>query len=189
MNPMTQFKKIRIVPLLIALALVALAALTAAPARATDSCGVTTVDLLFGQNPPQAAFFPDGLLDLMCRDITGWNLKTKVKGDSDLWVTEHTYQPGGQTGWHTHRGPSLITVVEGTLTVYKDDCTSTTYNAGESFTDIGCGDVHNVVNETGAEAKDVAVQILPHGALRREDAGDPGCPQVPACTPTPGPRF
>jgi len=45
MNPLIQFK-IRILPLLIAPALVTLTALTAAPALATPNCGVTTSNLL-----------------------------------------------------------------------------------------------------------------------------------------------
>ncbi len=178
MNPRTRFKKILMLPLLIALAL----AVGAAPARATPGCGTTNTNLL---SPVPAGYFPDGLLDLMCRELPGtrlpWYLKMNIRGDSDVYVTQVTFQPAAQTGWHSHPGPSLITVIEGTLTVYKDDCTSTTYSAGESFTDIGCGDVHNVVNETGAEAKDVAVQIVPHGAMRRIDVDDPGCPQVPPC--------
>jgi quercetin dioxygenase-like cupin family protein len=118
----------------------------------------------------------------MCTsNLPDWLLITRVKGDSDLYITQNTFQPGGQSGWHTHPGPSLITVTEGTVTVYEDDCTSTTYSVGESFTDIGCGDVHNIRNETGAEAKTIAVQIVPHGATRRIDAADPGCPNVPPC--------
>jgi quercetin dioxygenase-like cupin family protein len=167
---------------LIASALVIIATFKAVPARATVGCGTTNTNLL---DPVPAGFFKDGLLDLMCREVPGtrmpWYLHTNIRGDSDLYVTQVTFQPGGQTGWHSHPGPSLITVIEGTLTVYKADCTSTTYSAGESFTDIGCGDIHNVVNETGAEAKDVAVQLVPHGAPRRIDVEDPGCPQVPPC--------
>jgi quercetin dioxygenase-like cupin family protein len=76
----------------------------------------------------------------------------------------------------------LVTVIEGTLTVYEaadPTCTPTTYTAGQSFTDIGCGEVHNVVNETGAEAKVVAVQIVPAGASRRIDADQPAsCPVI-----------
>jgi quercetin dioxygenase-like cupin family protein len=165
--------------LLIAPAFVIIAALTAVPSRATTGCGTTNTNLL---SPVPFGYFPDGLLDLMCMQLGfGWDLKTKVKGDSDVYVTLVTFQPGAQTGWHSHPGPSLITVIEGTLTVYKDDCTFTTYGVGESFTDIGCGDVHNVVNETGMEAKDVAVQIVPHTAPRRDDKPDPGCPQVTPC--------
>jgi quercetin dioxygenase-like cupin family protein len=173
-NPLTHFKKIRILPLLIALALV----VGAAPALATPSCGVVSVNLL---DPVPAGHYGSGLLNLMCRDLPDWLLITRIRGDSDVYVTQHTFQPGGQTGWHTHPGPSLITVVEGTLTVYHDDCTSETFSAGESFTDIGCGDIHNVRNEGNVEAKDIAVQIVPADAPRRIDADDPGCPQVPPC--------
>jgi quercetin dioxygenase-like cupin family protein len=166
--------------LLIAPALVIIAVLTAVPARATPSCGVTTTNLL---SPVPFGYFPDGSLDLMCNEFRefGWFLKTIVKGDSDLYVNQLTFQPGGQAGWHTHPGPSLVTVIEGVLTVYEADCTSTTYSVGQTFTDIGCGDVHNVVNESGAEAKTVSVQIVPHGQPRRIDRDDPGCAQVPPC--------
>jgi quercetin dioxygenase-like cupin family protein len=117
----------------------------------------------------------------MCRDVPDWLLITRIRGDSDLYLTQNTWQSGGQSGWHTHPGPSLITVTEGTVTVYHDDCTSETFSAGQSFTDLGCGDVHNIRNETGAQAKTVAVQLVPHGAMRRIDRDDPECPQVPPC--------
>jgi quercetin dioxygenase-like cupin family protein len=179
MNPLTQFKKISVLPLLIAPALVAVVTFIPEPAHATPGCGFTGTNLL---SPVPFGYYPSGLLNLGCEsEIFRWELEMKVKGNSDLYVTLNTWQPGGQTGWHTHPGPSLITVIEGTITVYEDNCTFETYNAGESFTDIGCGDVHNVRNETGAVAKAVAVQIVPHGAVRREDRPDPGCPQVPPC--------
>ena len=171
MNLLTQFKKILILPLLIALALA-----VAAPAVATPVCGVNTETLAVGH-------YPSGLLDLMCRDaLTGWNLKTKVKGDSDVYVTRHTFPVGAHTGWHTHPGPSLITVIAGALTVYEADdptCTPHVYQTGESFTDIGCGDVHLVRNEGTETAMDVAVQIVPAGAPRRIEADQPAnCPVI-----------
>ena len=175
MNPLSQLKKTRILSVF-----VILVALTTVPAHATPSCGLTSANLL---DPVPAGYFPNGLLRLMCnqeRDFR-WFLRMDVKGDSDLYITQNTFEPGGQSGWHTHPGPSLITVTEGTITAYEDDCTSTTYNAGESFTDIGCGDVHDLVNESGTEAKTIAVQIVPHGATRRIDASDPGCANVPPC--------
>jgi quercetin dioxygenase-like cupin family protein len=180
MNPLTHFKKAKILSLLIAPAIVAFATFTSAPALATPGCGVVSVNLM---DPVPAGYFPSGFLDLMCNELGlyGWNLKTKVKGDSDVYVTKHTFQPGGQTGWHSHSGPSLITVIQGTLTVYHDDCTFETYSAGQSFTDLGCGDIHNAVNEGATEAIDVAVQIVPHGAGRRDDKPDPGCANVPPC--------
>ena len=172
MNPLTQFKKILILPLLIALSLIAVVA----PALATDVCNVTTVILAVGH-------YPSGLLDLACKDLPLWDLKTKVKGDSDVYVSQHTFPVGAHTGWHTHPGPSLITVIAGELTVYEaadPTCTPHVYHTGESFTDIGCGDVHLVRNEGTETAMDVAVQIVPAGAARRIDADAPGnCPLIP----------
>jgi quercetin dioxygenase-like cupin family protein len=170
---------------LIAPALVALAALTPAPARATPSCGFTSTNLLYpGQplTPPYAAHFPDRLLDLMCRDLPTWLLHTTVHGDSDVYIFQNTWQPGGNTGWHTHPGPSLITVTAGTLTVYEASnptCTPITYTAGQSFTDIGCGDIHLVANEGNVQAQVVGIQIVPAGAPRRIDEPAPGnCPVI-----------
>ena len=174
MNPLTQFKKILILPLLIALALVAVA-----PARATPVCGVNTETLAVGH-------YPSGLLDLRCRELPGtrlpWYLKMNVRGDSDVYVTRHTFPVGAHTGWHTHPGPSLVTVTAGTITAYEADapnCTPKIYTTGESFTDLGCGDVHLVRNEGTETAMDVAVQIVPAGAARRIEADQPAnCPVI-----------
>jgi quercetin dioxygenase-like cupin family protein len=176
---MTQFKKMRILPLLIAPALVAIVTFTPGPALATPQCGFASTNLLF-PGTTMGAYFPSGSLDLMCRsNLPVWLLFTRIYGDSDLYITQNTIQPGGQSGWHSHPGPSLVTVTEGTVTVYHPGCAFETYSVGQSFTDLGCGDVHNVVNETAAEAKTIAVQIVPHGALRRDDKPDQGC--VPLC--------
>jgi quercetin dioxygenase-like cupin family protein len=176
MNPMTHFKKRRILSLLIAPALVALTAFTAAPALATPSCGVQTVILATGH-------YPSGALNLGCEsENPKWELELKVKGNSDVYVIQNTWQPGTHTGWHTHPGPSLITVVAGTLTVYDASdptCTPRIYTSGQSFTDIGCGDVHLVRNEGSVVAVAIAVQIVPAGAPRRIDMPAPGnCPLI-----------
>ena len=189
MNPLTHFKKILIVPLLIVPALVAIVTFTPVPARATPSCGLTTVILA-------TEHFPDGSLDLMCNELQqyGWGLKTKVKGDSDVYVVQNTFPPGADTGWHTHLGPSLVTVTAGTITAYEADapnCTPTIYNTGDSFTDLGCGDVHLLRNEGTVCAVTIAVQIIPAGQLRRIDADQPpNCPAFtcPSPTPTPCPQ-
>ena len=171
MNPLTQFKKILILPLLIALSLIVVA-----PARATPSCGVNTVILALGH-------YPSGLLDLVCRDLVrNWDLKIKVKGDSDVYIVQSTFPPGTHTGWHTHPGPSLITVIAGELTVYEaadPTCTPHVYHAGDSFTDLGCGDVHLLRNEGADQAVTIAAQVIPAGQPRRIDRDQPAnCPVI-----------
>jgi quercetin dioxygenase-like cupin family protein len=181
MNSLTHFKKIPILPLLVAVALVVVPS-----ALATPGCGLASETLAVGH-------FPDGLLDLMCRDADlGWKLKTKVKGDSDVYVIRNTWPVGAHSGWHTHPGPSLITVISGELTVYDADdptCTPTVYHAGESFTDVGCGDVHLIRNEGTVCAVNMVVQIVPAGAGRRIDADQPAnCPTFTCASPTPCPQ-
>jgi quercetin dioxygenase-like cupin family protein len=172
MNILTQFQKKLILPSLITLALIVLPM----PASATPSCGISTLILSLGH-------YASGSLDLACEDEQfKWELETKVKGDSDVYVIQNTFAPGTHSGWHTHPGPSLITVVSGELTVYDAadlTCTPRIYKAGDSFTDIGCGDVHLIRNEGNQTAVNTVVQILPKGAPRRIDKPAPGnCPII-----------
>jgi hypothetical protein len=116
----------------------------------------------------------------------GWQEKIKTHGASDLYVQQNTWDPalcGGcipSTGWHTHPGPSLITVTQGSVTVYDGDdptCTPHVYianTANNAFVDDGGGHVHLIRNESGTVAKAIAVQLIPAGAGRRDDSPDPG---------------
>jgi hypothetical protein len=109
-----------------------------------------------------------------------WKAELKTKGDSDLYVQQNTWDPslcGGcvpSSGWHTHPGPSLVIVTQGTVTAYEGDdptCTPHVYSANgtNSFVDVGSGDVHIIRDESGAVAKTVVVQLIPKGATRRID--------------------
>ncbi len=104
-----------------------------------------------------------------------WKEKIDTKGQSDLYVQSNVWQPGGTSGWHTHPGPSLIIVTEGSVTAYDGDdpeCTPHVYTAGtpnSTLVDPGGGHVHIIRNETGAEAKSITVQLVPAGATRRQD--------------------
>jgi hypothetical protein len=69
------------------------------------------------------------------------------------------------------------------VTAYDGDdttCTPHVYTAGtasNTFIDPGDGHVHIVRNETGDVAQTIAVQLIPAGAVRRQDAAAPGnCP-------------
>src|SRR4029450_1900255 len=104
-------------------------------------------------------------------------VELRTKGQSDVYVVSNTFAPGGQSGWHTHPGPSLITVKSGTITAYEGDdpnCTPHIYQAGSGFVDPGGDHVHLLRNEGSVQAETIAVQILPAGAARRIDAPDPG---------------
>jgi hypothetical protein len=105
--------------------------------------------------------------------------------NSDLYVQRNTWDPGAchcipTTGWHTHPGPSLVIVTQGTVTAYDGDdptCTPMVYaanTANNSFIDPGDGHVHIIRDESGKVAQTIAVQLIPSGATRRQDVKDPG---------------
>jgi hypothetical protein len=101
-----------------------------------------------------------------------WVSFQRTRGDSDLYVQNNVWTPGGTTGWHTHPGHSLIVVTAGTVTAYDGDdpkCTPHVYTVGMGFVDAGGDHVHVIRNETGSEARTVAVQLIPAGAARRID--------------------
>ena len=183
MNPLTQFKKIPILPLLIALSLVVVAS-----AFATPQSGVTT-EIIVGTNGPiacggaPAQLGPSRFDEIDVSVKYGeWKARINTDGASDGWVVRNTFAAGGTTGWHTHPGPSLIMVVSGTITAYEGDdptCTPHRYTAGTGFVDQGGGHVHLLRNETSASAVTVATQLIPAGLPRRIDAPNPGyCPNI-----------
>jgi quercetin dioxygenase-like cupin family protein len=104
-------------------------------------------------------------------DTDDHSVKLKTKGLSDVYVSHIRIVPGGHSGWHSHPGPSIISVKAGTLTLY-DDCddflTPHDYPAGTGLVeDAEC--VHKVVNEGDTDLEIVVVQIVPLGAPRRMD--------------------
>lgn len=136
---------------------------------------------------PSAAFSSDtvgptdfGEIDVRMhtRDL---KVKIQTNGFSDAYIVINTVAEGGYSGWHTHPGPSLVTVKSGTATYYDGDdptCTPHVLVRGEGFVDPGDGHVHMVRNEGGDVLELIAFQIIPHGAPRRIDVPtSPGnCP-------------
>ena len=113
-------------------------------------------------------------------DDNDFKVRVRVPEPSDVYVVRNKVPPGGHSGWHTHPGPSIVSVKAGTATVYDGDdpsCAPVTYPAGTGFIDDGGGHVHMVRNEGSVELETVAFQIVPAGAERRIDAPAPGfCP-------------
>ena len=48
-----------------------------------------------------------------------WEIEIETKGQSNVSVTENRVAPGGDFGWHSHPGPSLVIVKSGTSTFYR----------------------------------------------------------------------
>jgi quercetin dioxygenase-like cupin family protein len=101
-------------------------------------------------------------------------VKIKTKGESDVYVVRNAIVPGGHTGWHTHPGPSIISVASGTVTEYRsDEPEGIVHEAGSVFVDEGGDHGHIMVNEGTVDLVLVAFQVLPAGAPRRIDLPAP----------------
>ena len=106
-----------------------------------------------------------------------WKVHLDTKGASTLAVSENRVAPGGNFGWHSHPGPSLVIVKSGTSTFYRGDdpdCTPEVHPAGTAYVDPG-GVVHIARNESRTEDLVVIVtRLAPAGVPPRNDEADPG---------------
>lgn len=141
----------------------------AATALATPGSGLTTTTLATGK-----------LQSVDVKVKTGhWKMKLETNRTSDVIVTENRVAPGGNFGWHSHPGPSLVIVKSGTSTFYgadEEDCTPQVYPAGSVYVDPG-GDTHIARNEGTTELVLLVARLLPEGAPARIDQPAPGnCP-------------
>jgi quercetin dioxygenase-like cupin family protein len=140
--------------------------LVAGPAQATPASGFTAVQQYKGDF---------GRIEVKAKGAGDWEVELKTDGQSDVHVVRNSIAVGGQSGWHRHPGPSLITVTVGEITAYESSdplCSPRVYRAGEGFVDDG-DHAHLLKNESGAAAETVAVQFLSDGSTRRIDVPQP----------------
>src|SRR5690349_14214945 len=85
--------------------------LVGAPAAiATPASGFTAVQQWKGVYPPLKL---NTASDRKADKDDKWDIKLMTKDTSDVYVTRNAIAAGGQSGWHSHPGPSLITVTVG----------------------------------------------------------------------------
>lgn len=103
-------------------------------------------------------------------------IKIRTFHQSDFVVQTLTIEPGGTTGWHSHPGPTIVAVSEGTLVLSHENCQSRTFAAGTGFFQPA-NEVHVARNPSTHERTVVfATYVLPPGAPIRIDQPNPGCP-------------
>ena len=109
-------------------------------------------------------------------DGTKWHLQIKSEGaPSDFIMQDVALAPGGYSGWHSHPGPVLITVREGTASWYDADCVRHIYTVGMAFIEEA-GANHFVRNESTTENLRLNnTFIVPTGVAQRIDESAPLC--------------
>jgi quercetin dioxygenase-like cupin family protein len=135
---------------------------------------------------------PLGLRSVIAQDASGQiKIKSHARGTtvvnmkdmSRTVVVKFTVQPQGAFPWHTHAGPVLVNLAQGSLVyVPAESCDEITYTEGEAFWDPGHGHVHSAYNpSTTTETIFYAtfLQAPATGALSiTEDIAQDHCPGV-----------
>ena len=96
---------------------------------------------------------------------------------TDATVQRIQMNPGEGPNWHTHAGPVTVIIKSGSFTVVADDCSQTTYTAGQVFVDQGFGNVHRAFNPGPGTAEVWAFYVIP------KDAGLIIPTSAPTCAP------
>jgi hypothetical protein len=98
-----------------------------------------------------------------------------------------TIDPGGHTGWHTHPGPTYVSVDTGVGTLYHGGaagtaCSGHTYGPASGFFQPS-SDVHTLWNHGSVPLVVHALYVLPPGtpntAIRTDQPQPPNCPTIP----------
>ena len=105
-------------------------------------------------------------------------------GGCDIAFQQMTIPPGGHTGWHTHPGPTMVSIAQGEGTLYHGvaGCPSHRYGAGSSFFQPST-EVHNFRNEGSTNIVLYALFYLPAGTpntgIRIDQPQPSSCPSIP----------
>ena len=96
-----------------------------------------------------------------------------IRPGTNTVVAEFTFGANTSTGWHSHPGKTLVTVQQGTFTVYHDNCHAHVYEAGDAFVELPSS-VHVGRNETNGTVKlGVVFTNVPIGGSPRIDQPQP----------------
>ena len=102
-----------------------------------------------------------------------WHLKVQTHGATDFYVQHLVVGPGGYSGWHTHPGLLVGTVVSGSIDFYDGNCQKRSFTAGQVFTENT--EVHAIIN-TGPMDADLSIAyLIKHDEPRRMEAAAPAC--------------
>lgn len=90
----------------------------------------------------------DRELDAYMKFDDGSKVRLDTKGPIEVAVQRIVAVPGATFGWHSHPGPTIVTVLSGTLSFYHaEDCTHRiNYTAGQSFSNLP-SEIHLARNE------------------------------------------
>jgi len=111
-------------------------------------------------------------------EVQDWQLQLRTHGATDFYSQKVVIAPGGYSGWHTHPGLLIGTVVSGAIDFYDANCQKRSFTTGQVFTEST--QVHAIKNPGTVDTELSAFYLIKHSELRRIEA------DAPSCAPTTG---
>jgi quercetin dioxygenase-like cupin family protein len=105
--------------------------------------------------------------------VDPWGAEVHTHGVTDTYVQHLVLAPGGYSGWHTHAGILIGTVVSGSIDFYDANCQKRTVGAGQVYFETD--KVHGIINTGAAPAELYLSYLIKHNAPRRMEADAPAC--------------
>ena len=102
-----------------------------------------------------------------------WQLQLQAQGATDFYVQQLILAPGGYSGWHTHPGLLIGTVVSGAIDFYDANCTKHSYTSGQVFMEND--QVHGIINIGSVNTELSIAYLVKHNQARRIEADAPVC--------------
>ena len=102
-----------------------------------------------------------------------WQLQLQAQGATDFYVQQLVLAPGGYSGWHTHPGLLIGTVVSGGIDFYDANCEKHSIGSGQVFTENNR--VHDIMNTGSVDAELRIAYLIKHNSARRIEADAPAC--------------
>ena len=102
-----------------------------------------------------------------------WQAQLQAQGGTDFYVQQLELAPGGYSGWHTHPGILVGTVVSGSIDFYDAACQKKTIPAGRVF--LENNQTHAISNVGSVDAVLSIAYLVKHNEARRIEADPPAC--------------
>jgi len=108
--------------------------------------------------------------------VTGGSVGITTQGALDALMLNITLAPGGTGGWHSHAGPHITVVKQGTLTIFDAQCKLHQLSAGHAVISSGDSPEKDENKGTTPVTFDVTF-LIPHGVKspRIDQAPPAGC--------------
>ena len=114
------------------------------------------------------------------RDVTAddgddedWELELQTEGATDFYIQDVEIAPGGYSGWHSHPGVFIGTVITGSVDFYNANCEKKTFTAGQVWTENT--ELHAIANHGPVNNHLQFAYLIKKGMPRRIDRAAPAC--------------